>query len=111
MSDTIAAIATARAPSAIGILRLTGPDTVKILDTVFRPKGRRMSSRPDRVMVSRRSGEVVVVDFKFGKTKDLYEAQVREYIRLLQEMGHEQVGGYLWYVYKGEIRPVMPLDE
>ena len=51
MSDTIAAIATARAPSAIGILRLTGPDTVKILDTVFRPKGRRMSSRPDRVMV------------------------------------------------------------
>ena len=51
MSDTIAAIATARAPSAIGILRLTGPDTVKILDIVFRPKGRPMSARPDRVMV------------------------------------------------------------
>ncbi len=51
MSDTIAAIATARAPSAIGILRLTGPDTVKILDTVFRPNGRCMSQRPDRVMV------------------------------------------------------------
>ena len=51
MSDTIAAIATARAPSAIGILRLTGPDTVQILDTVFRPKGRPMSQRPDRVMV------------------------------------------------------------
>ena len=51
MSDTIAAIATARAPSAIGILRLTGPETVKILDTVFRPQGRCMSQRPDRVMV------------------------------------------------------------
>ena len=51
MSDTIAAIATARTPSAIGILRLTGPDTVKILDNVFRPKGRPMSDRPDRVMV------------------------------------------------------------
>ena len=51
MSDTIAAIATARAPSAIGILRLTGPDTVQILDTVFRPQGRPMSSRSDRIMV------------------------------------------------------------
>ena len=51
MSDTIAAIATARAPSAIGILRLTGTDTVQILDKVFRPKGRSMSLRPDRVMV------------------------------------------------------------
>ena len=51
MSDTIAAIATARAPSAIGILRLTGPDTVAVLDRVFRPKGRPMSHRVDRVMV------------------------------------------------------------
>ena len=51
MSDTIAAIATARAASAIGILRLTGPDTVRILDAVFRPKGRPMSERRDRVMV------------------------------------------------------------
>ena len=40
MSDTIAAIATARAPSAIGILRLTGEDTAAILDKVFRPKER-----------------------------------------------------------------------
>ena len=51
MSDTIAAIATARAPSAIGILRLTGPETVQILDAVFRPQGRTMSARPDRMMV------------------------------------------------------------
>ena len=51
MSDTIAAIATARAPSAIGILRLTGPETAAILDKVFRPKGRPMSARKDRAMV------------------------------------------------------------
>ncbi len=51
MSDTIAAIATARAPSAIGILRLTGEDTAAILDKVFRPKGRPMSQRENRVMV------------------------------------------------------------
>ena len=51
MSDTIAAISTARAPSAIGILRLTGPDTVAILDQVFRPKGRLVSQRTERQMV------------------------------------------------------------
>ena len=51
MSDTIAAIATARAPSAIGILRLTGEDTVSVLDQVFRPKGLPMSARSTRAMV------------------------------------------------------------
>ncbi len=51
MSDTIAAIATARAPSAIGILRLTGPDTGAIVDRVFRPKGRPVTARPGRTMV------------------------------------------------------------
>lgn len=51
MSDTIAAIATAQAPSAIGILRLTGPDTVRILDRIFRPKGRPVSARAERTMV------------------------------------------------------------
>lgn len=51
MSDTIAAISTARAPSAIGVLRLTGPDTVAILDRVFRPKGCPVSERPQRQMI------------------------------------------------------------
>ena len=32
MPDTIAAIATPQLPSAIGILRLSGPDTRRILD-------------------------------------------------------------------------------
>ena len=37
MPDTIAAIATPQLPSAIGILRLSGPDTRRILDAVFSP--------------------------------------------------------------------------
>ena len=37
--DTIAAIATPQVPCAIGILRLSGPDTFAILDRVFRAKG------------------------------------------------------------------------
>ncbi len=52
MSDTIAAIATALVPSAIGILRLSGPEAVAVLDKVFTPAhGGPMSSRPDRLLV------------------------------------------------------------
>ena len=52
MPDTIAAIATIQAPSAIGIVRLTGPDTRRILDGVFTPaNGRPMSAQTPRKMV------------------------------------------------------------
>ena len=52
MSDTIAAIATALAPSAIGIIRLSGPDSIAVLDRVFTPAhGAPLSERPDRLLV------------------------------------------------------------
>ena len=52
MPDTIAAIATTQAPSAIGIVRLTGPDTRRILDGVFAPaNGRPMSAQTPRKLV------------------------------------------------------------
>lgn len=52
MPDTIAAIATIQAPSAIGIVRLTGPDTRRILDRVFAPaNGRPMSAQTPRKLV------------------------------------------------------------
>ena len=47
--DTIAAIATPRLPCAIGILRLSGPDTDAILSRVFRPAGG--TALPERKMV------------------------------------------------------------
>ena len=65
MSDTIAAIATAQSPSAIGILRLSGPDTKTVLDAVFFPRnGRPMSQQAARTMVLGRvlDGEGRVVD-------------------------------------------------
>ncbi len=40
-SDTIAAIATAPQPAAIGILRLSGPEAVTIAEQCFRPLGSR----------------------------------------------------------------------
>ena len=45
MSDTIAAIATPGQPSAIGILRLSGPDTCAALDAVFRAKNGRPAAQ------------------------------------------------------------------
>lgn len=52
MPDTIAAVATGHSTAAIGILRLSGPETRAILDGVFRPaNGRPMSCQPPRTMV------------------------------------------------------------
>ncbi len=50
--DTIAAISTGQVLSAIGIVRISGPDTLPVLDRVFRPlAGAPMSARPDRKLV------------------------------------------------------------
>lgn len=53
MPDTIAAIATGNVLSAIGIIRLSGDDTLKIIDRVFRPAygATPMSERKDRTLV------------------------------------------------------------
>ena len=52
MTDTIAAIATPPVPSAIGILRLSGPGAIAAADGVFTPfHGGPMSTRPDRALV------------------------------------------------------------
>ena len=57
--------------------------------------------RPDRVMTD--GNEWIVVDFKFGAPKPEYHDQVREYMQLLASMGHQNIKGYLWYVYRNEI--------
>lgn len=67
-------------------------------------EGVMQTRRPDRVMMKDR--QVVVVDFKFGKPKDGYRQQVREYMDLLSAMGYEQISGYLWYVFANELEEV-----
>ena len=50
--DTIAAIATGAVLSAIGVVRVSGPDTLSVIDRVFRPlQGPPMSERPDRKLI------------------------------------------------------------
>ncbi|OUN20216.1 tRNA uridine-5-carboxymethylaminomethyl(34) synthesis GTPase MnmE, partial [Pseudoflavonifractor sp. An85] len=52
MNDTIAAIATGQQATAIGILRLSGPQAIAALDQVFTPvSGKPMSQQPDRLLV------------------------------------------------------------
>lgn len=57
--------------------------------------------RPDRVMTEGKSA--IVVDFKFGKHRDEYTAQIEKYKSILKEMGYEDVTGYIWYVYTNKI--------
>ncbi|HIS66867.1 MAG TPA: tRNA uridine-5-carboxymethylaminomethyl(34) synthesis GTPase MnmE, partial [Candidatus Scatomorpha merdipullorum] len=52
MNDTIAALATGGAVSAIGIVRVSGPKALELTDAVFRPAdGRAMSDHGDRQLV------------------------------------------------------------
>ena len=60
--------------------------------------------RPDRVMTD--GNEMIVVDFKFGRPNTEYHDQVREYMRLLTDMGYPNIKGYLWYVYSNKIEEV-----
>lgn len=66
--------------------------------------------RPDRVMHCDETDETVVVDFKFGKENKAYFSQVAGYMKLLQEMGYNNVHGFLWYVYSDVIKEVKMSD-
>ena len=60
-----------------------------------------VTRRPDRVMMRQGDTErqVVVVDYKFGEHETAgHRRQIGEYMRLLREMGYDDVKGYLWYV-------------
>lgn len=60
--------------------------------------------RPDRVMTD--GQQMIVVDFKFGKERNEYHEQVRQYMQLLTQMGYGNVSGYLWFVYSNIIKEV-----
>lgn len=67
--------------------------------------GNGLSKRPDRVMINGR--HVVVVDYKFGLLEDRkYHSQIRNYVKLIRQMGYEEVKGYIWYVELSKIEQV-----
>ncbi len=75
---------------------------------LYHENGVMQTRRPDRVMI--KDGKVVVVDFKFGKKKDVYRKQVEEYMQLLGAMGYTDIKGYLWYVFANELDEVTTND-
>ena len=60
--------------------------------------------RPDRVIM--RNGETIVVDYKFGEERKGYRWQVGRYIKLLRQMGHSRVKGYIWYVKNNKVEEI-----
>jgi len=61
--------------------------------------------RPDKVLINGNTG--IVIDFKTGKSDDKYFHQVKEYCRLLQETGIQEVSGYLIYTADTELVKVI----
>ncbi|KAA6334581.1 ATP-dependent helicase/nuclease subunit A [termite gut metagenome] len=72
---------------------------------IYRENGKLCTRRPDRVMI--KGDEVVILDFKFGEQREEHSRQVREYMTLLTQMGHRNISGYLWYVEKGILVPLI----
>lgn len=58
--------------------------------------------RPDRVVVMP-SGEMVVIDYKFGVPRKKYRDQVRGYMALLHQCGYTDLHGYLFHPLTGEL--------
>ena len=80
MNDTIAAIATPPVPSAIGILRLSGPAAIACLDQVFAPfQGKPMGERPDRTLV-------------YGELRDETGAAIDHCLAMVSRAPHSYTG-------------------
>ena len=75
-------------------------------EIIWTENGKLKNRRPDRVMM--RDGEIVVVDFKFGKPHPKYNRQVQEYMQLLARMGYDRshIRGCIWYVSENRIENV-----
>jgi len=67
---------------------------------------RSLSKRPDRVLI--KGDKAIVIDYKFGDVESSTNIeQVKEYMDYLTQMGYQKVEGYLWYVKKNTIKPVL----
>jgi hypothetical protein len=69
---------------------------------ILLPSG--VTRRPDRVIITKE--KAIVVDFKFGEVRQDHYEQIRNYLKILNEMGYTETEGYLWYVDKNEILTV-----
>ncbi len=61
--------------------------------------------RPDRVVIS--NNKAIVIDYKTGIAINKHHNQVRSYQLVLQDMGYQNVKGYLLYIGEGEVVEVV----
>ena len=59
---------------------------------------------PDRLLFSKKSDEVIVIDYKTGSVKTEHEKQITEYADALREMGKTKVKRLIIYISDSEIR-------
>lgn len=63
------------------------------------------SHRPDRVLLN--GPEVIILDYKFTLNQSSeHEEQVLNYKALFNDMGYQQVSGYLFYALSGQLKSV-----
>ena len=67
-------------------------------------QGNYVQYRPDRVMTNEEG--TIVIDFKFGKPREEYKLQVRQYMKLLEDMGYRNIKGFLWFVYTNDVQEI-----
>ncbi|NLA23595.1 MAG: UvrD-helicase domain-containing protein, partial [Bacteroidales bacterium] len=60
--------------------------------------------KPDRVM--RFGNEFIVLDYKFGQELPRYKKQIKNYLELLNQMGHQNCTGYIWYVFENKLHKI-----
>ena len=66
--------------------------------------------RPDRIMVKEQSREAVIIDYKFGDVEadNSYISQIKKYMDSFKKVsGYHNIKGYLWYVRKNRILPII----
>lgn len=61
--------------------------------------------RPDRVII--KDNHAIVIDYKTGAYSNKHHRQVKSYQLLLQDMGYENVLGYLLYVNEAKVEEVI----
>jgi hypothetical protein len=53
--------------------------------------------RPDRIVITPQ-GTAIVIDYKTGSDHPGYRRQVKNYMRLLRQMGYQSVSGFLLFI-------------
>ena len=94
-------------PGAGGLLALDWFNgTYKLFNerAILIANDQKKSRRPDRVMI--KGDTAIVVDYKFAREREEHSTQVKLYMDLLKKIGYKNVRGYLWYVYKNDIKEI-----